>query len=270
MESMDTATEGNKAQVISQEKSLQEETRSQDNAICENIIRKLSLIQILVDFSNSNSEGDLPEGHFYLNFDDSKYENLARNFKSQKCCDIAQFILKMSKSKNKHFVDFLRSSFPNRTNYLSVWAYSRMCLDRSNYFNLLISLSSKVIHTVEFDSLDLHHRQLKRLIAAYRHVRVLKLSTCKLEVPNVPDFSKTLTRCRIQSLWLLFTGGSYSSDYMINIDQFKNLIQGLVSSPDLRLSLRKVHIKGCVMAKDKLEKIFVEHKFRKVKVIGGK
>ncbi|CAI2372219.1 unnamed protein product [Moneuplotes crassus] len=144
-----------------------------------------------------------------------------------------------------------------------------MNLNRSNYFNLLINLSSKISRKVVFSRFSLNLRQLKRLIAAYKHVRVLRLPDCILSVPSAPDFSKALTNCQIQELDLSYSGESYSSDWENNLDEFKNLVEGLASSPDLRLSIRRVSILGCLITQNEAEQIFAVNELEQVKIMDG-
>ncbi|CAI2360859.1 unnamed protein product [Moneuplotes crassus] len=81
-----------------------------------------------------------------------------------------------------------------------------MDLNRANYLNSLTRLSSKVIQRVTLESFNIGLPQLKRLVAAYKHVRVMGLIQCTLSIPSVPDFSKALTNCQIQELNLEGSG----------------------------------------------------------------
>ncbi|CAI2372183.1 unnamed protein product [Moneuplotes crassus] len=257
---MDTSIGENKAQIISMEKSLLKKVKSQDCRMRINALEK---------FSFSDSRGDFPDDQLHLNFKNVNDEKLACSLNSQKFYDINAIYLFVDTSKNKHLTDFLTSCFPNKTNYLGAWTSHCTKLDRSNYFNLLVSHNSKVVRRVEFNRVKLSFRCLKRLIAAYRHVRVLTLSNLKLSIPSVPDFSKALTNCQIKTLILRYSGWSDCSNCRNNRDQFKNLIKGLASSPDLRLSLRMVDIHYCGIYQNDAEEIFTENQLGNVKIIGG-
>ncbi|CAI2386127.1 unnamed protein product [Moneuplotes crassus] len=102
--------------------------------------------------------------------------------------------------------------------------------------NPLVRLSSKVAQRVSLHRFCIGFPQLKRLVGAYKHVRSLGFMFCRLSIPSVPDFSKALINCQIQELNLGGSGDSSLSDWDSNFDQFKNLVQGLASSPDLKLN----------------------------------
>ncbi|CAI2373139.1 unnamed protein product [Moneuplotes crassus] len=266
---MGAAIAESNTKIIGCEKVLLEETKERDCGACSSIFYKLSLRDIQIKYLGSGSEEDPPSGHLSLNFKDAKCETLARSLKYQKFCDINEIGLYVTKSKTKRVVDFLELSFPSKINCLYIRSWNQTDLNKSNYFRLLISLGSRVAHEASFRSFYISLRGLKKLIAAYRHIRVLCLSACKLSIPNVPNFSKALTNCQIQEIKLSYSGNSYSSDWKNNLYQFKNLICGLAGSPDLRSSLKEVNIHRCCISQNEAEEIFVENQLGEVKIIDG-
>ncbi|CAI2372150.1 unnamed protein product [Moneuplotes crassus] len=145
-----------------------------------------------------------------------------------------------------------------------------MDLKRSNYLNSLTRLSSKVVQQVHFSDFSIGLPQLKRLVAAFRHVRALGLRYCRLSIPSVADLSKALKNCQIQEIYLLESGNSDRSDWENNLEEFENLVQGLASSPDLRLSLEQVNVYNCGVTQNKAEHIFEENQLGGVNIIDGK
>ncbi|CAI2371814.1 unnamed protein product [Moneuplotes crassus] len=144
-----------------------------------------------------------------------------------------------------------------------------MDLKRCNYLNSLTTLSSKVVREINFSQFSIGLPQLKRLVAAFRHVRTLWLTHCRLSIPSVPDLSKALKNCQIQVIDLEGSGDSDCSDWENNFDEFENLVQGLASSSDLRLSLEEVYVYGCEVTRYKVGQVFEENQLGGVNVIGG-
>ncbi|CAI2371617.1 unnamed protein product [Moneuplotes crassus] len=143
-----------------------------------------------------------------------------------------------------------------------------MDLNRSNYLKPLLNLSFKVVQQVTFYNFCIAFSQLKRLVAAYKHVRDFTLYHCSLSIPRVPNFSKALTNCKIQQLNLNGSKGLYKSYRENNLYEFKNLIQGLASSPDLRSSLKDVYIFDTEVKKYEAEQIFEANNLGGVTIIG--
>ncbi|CAI2366064.1 unnamed protein product [Moneuplotes crassus] len=144
-----------------------------------------------------------------------------------------------------------------------------MKLNRTSYFNSLIRISSKVIRVATFSHFCLNLSQLKRLIAAYRHVERLDICCCELSIPTAPDFSKALQNCQIEEINLLGTGSYSYKNWRDHPEEFNNLIQGFARSTDLRTSLRKVNIKNCCIKQSEAEEIFAKNQIRGVTIIGG-
>ncbi|CAI2372007.1 unnamed protein product [Moneuplotes crassus] len=269
MEIMRKPIKEKNSQAISVEKYILAETKEQDKSICENILYKHYLRQIEFKSLDSNSKEVSKRNGLYIHFTNPDDLKLSRSFKNLKFFDINQLTFDGVESKNMSFVEFLEFSFPDKTNQLYFGSCLQIDLNRSNYFKPLVSISTKVIQRVFFAFFRIGLPQLKRLLAAYKHVRVFGLQYCKLSIPNVPDLSKALINCQIQKLDLLRSGESDLSDWESNLDQFKNMIQGLSSSPDLRLSLTKVSINSCEVNQDEAEQIFEENQLGEVEIIGG-
>ncbi|CAI2368926.1 unnamed protein product [Moneuplotes crassus] len=267
---MPKAIQEENTEIISLEKSVLEETKKQDIARCQSILYKIFPEQREIQPLDSDS-GEIPENsQLLIDFSDLGGVKPAQNFKNLKFFDLNLIRFVRVKSKNRHFRDFLEFSLPNKTNFLYFYSSNKMDLKRSNYLNFLLRISSKVLQIVSFESFCIGLSSLKRLVAAYKHVGGLRLWDCRLSIPSVPDFSKALSNCQIQELDLYRSRRSYNSDWGDNFNEFKNLVQGLASSPDLRLSLKEVNITHCEVNQDEVEQTFEENRLGGVKIIGGK
>ncbi|CAI2373130.1 unnamed protein product [Moneuplotes crassus] len=266
MESLTKTIEEENSQRISLERSILKEIKEKDVTCCQSIYYNIFQREIETEPLVSDPESYRKSG-LEIDLKDLRYANLVRSLKYLKFFDVNKFILYRADSKNKHFEDFLESSFPNTTNQLYFLSENWMDLNKPNYLNSLTRLSSKVIQTVTFESFYIGLSQLKRLVVTYKNVRVLALVHCRLSIPSVPDFSKALTNCKIQELDLHESGNSYCSEWEKNFGQVKSLTQGLSGSPDLRLSLKKVDFTDCGVNQNEVEKIFEENQLGEVEII---
>ncbi|CAI2372155.1 unnamed protein product [Moneuplotes crassus] len=267
MESIPKATQEEITQLISLEKSILSESMEQDFSKCQSILYKICPEKCEIKLLNPNSNKVQEKSYLDINFSSLKDMKLSQSFKHLRFFDINKVLVFVVNSKNQHCVDFLEFSFPNKTNGLYFQSWVKLDLNKSNYLSSLTRLSSKVAQSVTFKGFCIGYPQLKRLVAAYKHVRELGLCSCRLSIPNVPDFSKALTNCQIQEL-SLFGSGSYDcSDWENNLDEFKNLVQGLSSSPELRSNLQKVHIGASEMNQNEAEHIFKENQLGEVEII---
>ncbi|CAI2371654.1 unnamed protein product [Moneuplotes crassus] len=267
MESTNKAIEEENTQIIRLEKSVLAKTKKQEVTTCQSILYKVYPNQ-KVEPSDPDSEevsGNSTLNIWLGNIWDGK---LLKSLKCLKLFDIDYLDLDEIDSKNRRFIlNFLQSSFPNKIKHLDFLSSGLMDLKRCNYLNSLTTLSSKVVHEVIFQNFSIGLPQFKRLVAAFEHVRILRLQFFRLSIPSVPDLSKALKNCQIQIIDLEGSGDSDRSDWKNDFDEFENLVQGLASSPDLRLSLEKVFVTDCGVKNNKVEQVFEENQLGGVNII---
>ncbi|CAI2371830.1 unnamed protein product [Moneuplotes crassus] len=268
MESTTKAIEEENTQKICLEKSVLAKTKKQEVTTCQSILYKV-LPNRKVEPSDPDSEEVSLNSQLYIWLDYIWAEKLLKSLKCLKVYDIDCLSLDKIASKNKRFVlNFLQSSFPNKIKGLCFRSSGQMDLKRCTYLNSLTRLSSKVVRQVDFQNFSIGLPQLKRLVAAFRHVRILGLARCRLSIPSVPDLSKALKNCQIQKINLERSGHSARSDWKKNFDELENLVHGLASSPDLRLILEKVYVYGCGVTQNKVDQVFEENQLGEVNIIG--
>ncbi|CAI2372151.1 unnamed protein product [Moneuplotes crassus] len=266
MESMTKATEEKDIQKISLEKSVLSKTKKQDIARGQSIFYKFSP-ECKIEPLDSDS-GEAPKNSaLMIGSNDLGYIEFAQSFKNIKFFDTDYVSFDYVDSKARHYKNFLESSFPDKTNGFGFFSDYKIDLKRSNYLNSLLRVSSKVLQKTLFAFYCISLPSLKRLVAAYKHVGEFTLWSCSLSIPSVPDFSKALSNCQIQKLDLNCSGCFDCSDWENNFNEFKNLVQGLASSPDLRLSLKEVNIVYCEVNQAEVEQTFKENQLGGVKII---
>ncbi|CAI2363770.1 unnamed protein product [Moneuplotes crassus] len=172
--------------------------------------------------------------------------------------------------KRKQILYFINHCFPKKVNNLEV--SSGMCLreEISDYYNPLIQLSFKVVKKVSFIKYKINEMQLKKIISAFRHVYELGLVSCELSVLSVPNFSRALSNCQIETLNLNQTEWSLNCYLKSNVYEFKYLVQGLASSSDLRLSLKTIYICVCGITQKEIEELLIENQLVRVEIINKK
>ncbi|CAI2371882.1 unnamed protein product [Moneuplotes crassus] len=269
MGSLATATKKEIIQKNSLEKSVLAEAKEQEVTTCQSILYKVHPDEEVEPFDPDSEEvSENSELRIWLS--EILDVKLLKSLKCLKVFDTDYLSLDRIASKNRRFVlNFLQSSFPDKIKVLDFESNDLMDLKRCNYLNSLTTLSSKVVREVSFGYFSIGLPQLKRLVAAFRHVRTLWLTHCRLSIPSVPDLSKALKNCQIQQINLYRSGHSDRSDWENNFDEFENLVHGLASSPDLRLSLEEVYVYGCEVTRYKVGQVFEENQLGGVNVIGG-
>ncbi|CAI2372104.1 unnamed protein product [Moneuplotes crassus] len=267
MESITKDIEEENTQIIRLEKSVLAKTKKQEVTTCQSILDKVLQGQ-RVEPSDSDFDKFSINSRLNIWLNKIRDEELLKSLECLKVFDIDLLDLNGIGSKNRRFVNFLQSSFPNQIKYLVFCSSGQRDLERCNYLNSLTRLSSKVAHEVRLAHFSISLPQLKRLMAAFRHVRTLRLISCRLSIPSVPDLSKALKNCQIQGIDLDGSGHSDRSDWGNNLNEFDNLVQGLASSPGLRLNLEEVDVSGCGVTQNKVEQLFEENQLGGVNIIG--
>ncbi|CAI2369907.1 unnamed protein product [Moneuplotes crassus] len=163
-------------------------------------------------------------------------------------------------------VDLLDFSFPQKMKALSINSHRDTSLKIPDTFNTIIRLSSRVLREIWVSNFCISAPQFKRLMVAYKHVHSILLDCCKISVPAVFDFSKLLKNTHIEKLDFACVGEPEYSDWEGNPQEFINLIQGLATSLDLKLSLRKIIATGCGVEMKKVRKILHQNGFYNVKL----
>ncbi|CAI2370483.1 unnamed protein product [Moneuplotes crassus] len=201
--------------------------------------------------------------------DKSEYMRFAQKFSPLKVYDLNVVSMFNAQHKNRSVMNFMDSSFPNKIRFFFVSLRERLEPKRFYHFNSLIKLNSKISVKAQFQAFKFNDRQLKRLVSNFRHVKVLGIEFCELSIPKIPNFSKALQNCKINQLSLYGCGATHLSDWDYSLDQFKNLIKGLASSPDLKPSLTSVDIHDCQIDQYTAEGIFARNDLEGVEIITG-
>ncbi|CAI2366744.1 unnamed protein product [Moneuplotes crassus] len=197
------------------------------------------------------------------------YMEFTKKIKFLKFVNVNEVCLYIGKKRNKDIMNFIDFSLPNKTNELYISLSLEMQLNRTTYLNSFIRISSKVTRKAGFNSFCLSLRQLKKLVAAYRHVETLGIYECKLSISTVHDFSTSLKNCKIQTISLGKTGDKSCNNWKDHPDEFKNLIQCFATSSDLKKSLRKIDIWKCGIKQSEANEILAENQLEEVEITGG-
>ncbi|CAI2370801.1 unnamed protein product [Moneuplotes crassus] len=269
MEGRDEIDQEKYYQRISREESLLVESIEQQYQRCCDIYCNALLRNIKASLPDPESDEHCVNFSLGIHFGKSIHMKLPKNLKFLKFFNVDKVILKIDKCQTKHALNFIDFSFPDKTNVLYISLTGKMKLSCGIYFNSLARISSKVTQSVTLQWFCLNLHQLKRFVAAYKHVERLEVKSCKLSIPKVPDFSKALQNCKVQIIDLWRTGDYSYSNWRDHLDEFKNLVQGFSTSPDLKLSLREVCIWNCGIKENEAEDIFAENQLEGVKLMDG-
>ncbi|CAI2359927.1 unnamed protein product [Moneuplotes crassus] len=252
-------------EIVSQEKYNLKKSEEQNFQCCCSAYYNIFSCEI--DANLLDSHGKRQFGEIDIMFEAPQYLKYLQKLKLIKLTDITNINLINIKNRNKHILNFIDFTFPSKASYMWVACSNSLNQNKSYYFNSLIKICYKVTQNAAFYNLTLSASQLKRLVAACRHVQRLSLGSCSLSVPRAPDFSRALENCKIERISLIGSGNTNSSNWKYNFDEFVNLIQGLSSSSHLRLSLSEVNLSSCELEQTKAKEIFIKNQLEGVKII---
>ncbi|CAI2377175.1 unnamed protein product [Moneuplotes crassus] len=168
------------------------------------------------------------------------------------------------KEKDKRIKDFLSSSFPHKIEKMMAYPFNYANHTFSYYFDNIIKISYKVHKQMVLSNFLINVRQFGRLITAYKHVQEFGLTYCILSTPVVPNLSGTMKNARISTIDFSYSGADYTSDWNKNSQEFENLIEGLGSSEDLRLSLKLILLDDCGIQKHNADEILRNNRLSKI------
>ncbi|CAI2372802.1 unnamed protein product [Moneuplotes crassus] len=157
--------------------------------------------------------------------------------------ELNKFSLHCFPPRNKTTDSFISNCFPRSVKCM-VAEQEFILKPIRGYFTELIRVAPKVQQEVSFRYFTINDREFKRIISAVRHVRKVFFAWCEISVTKVPDFSFTLDKTRLEELSMQNCSYGHNSNLKQNSKEFKNLIQGLGTSQDLKQSLKLMNIKS--------------------------
>ncbi|CAI2370713.1 unnamed protein product [Moneuplotes crassus] len=171
-------------------------------------------------------------------------------------------------TKNRKILDFFLHSFPREVNFMTISANIFQHINISYYFDSFCTISSSVRNKVSLWRFKFTENQLKKFLVSYKHVKVVSLSCCYISIPHVINFSRALKNTQIKRLDFVMSKFSRSNDLSKMHGEFKNLMESLATSPDLKLSLQGLSIARANVEKDKALNIIREAGFSQIKLCG--
>ncbi|CAI2369256.1 unnamed protein product [Moneuplotes crassus] len=219
-------------------------------------------------YEDSESENSDDEQYYteydpflYMNFEKQKDRNYFKkaNFISPFILHVLE--LQKIKIKSKTMINFHNYSFPLKISNVTIKGDTGCTSIISSTFNAIMRISPRVLERVKISSFKISANQFKRLIVSYKHVQRLELSCCKILVPEVFDLSQLLKNTQIEELDFSWSGDSEHSDWENNPQEYINLIQGLATSPDLKLSLGTIITISCGIENMEMREILDQNKF---------
>ncbi|CAI2374655.1 unnamed protein product [Moneuplotes crassus] len=162
------------------------------------------------------------------------------------CVIIDEFRWDYFKTARKNEALKLLLSFPER---VISFNFNNSLRDPINlptlYLDSIIRLNFRVLNKMRLECFCINFCNLKKFITSFRHVETLCIFLCKLSIPEIPDFTKALSYTNIQKFKLCWSGLPNANNWEENPEELTNLIKGLATSPDLKLSLQEVDLRRC-------------------------
>ncbi|CAI2387785.1 unnamed protein product [Moneuplotes crassus] len=159
--------------------------------------------------------------------------------------------------KTKDLRIFFSHNFPRKCNSLVIDRLESGHISLDHLLPQISRISPRLSVEICFMHFYINEKQLKRILAASRHVEILEISWCELHIPRVPDLSHGLKGATMEKIKLLHCRFSGCSNAWTKSKELKNLIKGLATSSDFKQSLGEFHFDGSEFGKD-FEEIFEE------------
>ncbi|CAI2373702.1 unnamed protein product [Moneuplotes crassus] len=245
--------------IIELEKKFCETTKKLDYKLCTNIYEILfgCILGVAPLDSNSNLYSD--EEYFttdlYIYLSEETDVLFAKAMKAFTFYNIEKITWESLQPNNKHASNFLSIAFPHKANKFCINSNMNKKTNVSFYLDKIIEISHCVQKKITFRGLNMSISQLKRLISSYRHVSCIELAFCQFSIPEIPNFSYALKDTQIQRIDLFYSGKNDSMPYNPDALCITNLLEGLISSPYLQLSLREIWIEGCGIKRSETQKL---------------
>ncbi|CAI2375394.1 unnamed protein product [Moneuplotes crassus] len=158
---------------------------------------------------------------------------------------------------------FLTDSFPSHTKVI----YLDNCRVRigtkqskvSRYFPELIRTLPKVTEKIYLNQFDISTEQLRTIFSSSRKTPFLEFNTCRLHIETIPDLTRPLSQCRIQTLSFDYCGHPRFSNWQDNQIEFENLVSALSQSSDLKKSLKDISFLDSCVPKKEFERIIEKY-----------
>ncbi|CAI2368815.1 unnamed protein product [Moneuplotes crassus] len=178
---------------------------------------------------------------------------------------VNELILFQPTEVNKHTRNFINSSFPQRVTGLSIECSKDPYLDILPISNLIFEVSSKVLEKINIHGFRISAYQFKRIMPCCKHLKKISFWRCDISIPSVFNFSQALKNTKIEMLDFSGSGYANFSNWDEGLEEFENLIQGLATSPELKISLREFIARIYEIKEEKIREILEENGFNNVK-----
>ncbi|CAI2370158.1 unnamed protein product [Moneuplotes crassus] len=255
MENADQLEQINKTRILERENLVEAESNRVDK-ILRNAYYFMCFKHVL-EYENCSLHRMLKVNPLEISLDYSKRENrnYAKKNKFLGSFQIDRFQFFQSKMRNKHVVNFINSSYPNKV------ARFDICCGADSYFtplhlpNSLMKVRCNVLDELCIYNFVISTYQFKRIMASYKHVGKISILMCDISISSEFDFSQALRNTKIKVLD--FECSIYKADswFIEDSGEFNIFIDGLASSSDLMTSLERISFKSCEIEQDKITKI---------------
>ncbi|CAI2370082.1 unnamed protein product [Moneuplotes crassus] len=130
-----------------------------------------------------------------------------------------------------------------------------------------MGISSRVCREILISTLKINASRFKRVVAAFKHVHLIRFSLCKISIPKAFNLSQALRNTKINIFDCSYCGNSNYCGWKNNPQEFASLIKALVTSPDLKLSLQRIEAYHSCISMSKIRKILDANSFNNVDII---
>lgn len=189
--------------------------------------------------------------------------SLLKKISSIKLLNTEKVIINCIPRRNKDFKCFLKSSLPDEINDLRL--ESSTLTDISYYLPEIIRASSIVNERVSLCGFKINESQLKRILMANKHKKVLSLKSCGFSFSDSPKFKKCLQGSTLEQLDLGEIMNRNNAYWERNPEKLHAFVKAL-GRTDLRRSLKIVNFHHIDLCTEYVQDIFKRNGFKRTTI----
>ena len=177
-----------------------------------------------------------------------------------------QIILNTVPADSKEVWFFLSNSI-STLNKLYFNNDDKIELSASKYLESLKVASTKTSYQFFVDKTNFSSDEFKELVCVTKGVKELYFYYDIIPLDEQVDFGN-MEGCKVECLGFGYSGWSSYSNWNAHPMRFENLVASIAKSQGLKKSLKRLHIYGCEIAKEKAQEVLNKYNLKSVALTG--
>ena len=202
---------------------------------------------------NSNS-------NIHLLFNDEKSNALLRKLSNYTLPIINYYWFDYIKEDSEDVRMFLKYSSSQKQLWFNYRSSNQ--LEGSKFIDALKAAARKTTDTFSVQYTKFNSHEFSDLISAAKGVTTVDAIYCTLSLDSEWNFGSNMDGCKINSLYLNYSGGSSYGNWKAKSNCFENLIAGISKCAPLASSLKTIYISGCDITRDDAQNVLNKYSLK--------